>query len=122
MASEKYDVFLSHNSQDKPAVEALARQLSERGLTPFLDRWCLVPGDPWQEAIEEALLASTSCAIFIGPGDISPWHHEEMRAALDRQARERTFRVIPVLLPGATRPDERDLPLFLKSRTWVDFR
>ena len=24
MANPKYDVFLSHNSQDKPAVEALA--------------------------------------------------------------------------------------------------
>jgi hypothetical protein len=79
-----YDVFLSHNSQDKPQVEALAQRLSERGLTPFLDRWCLIPGEPWQEAIEEALLASASCAVFIGPGDISPWHNEEMRAALDR--------------------------------------
>lgn len=33
MADEiTYDVFLSHNSQDKPAVEALARRLSERCL------------------------------------------------------------------------------------------
>ena len=85
MADEiTYDVFLSHNSQDKPQVEALARRLSERGLTPFLDKWCLVPGDPWQEAIEKALQASASCAVFIGPGDIRPWHKEEMRAALDR--------------------------------------
>jgi tetratricopeptide (TPR) repeat protein len=123
MADEvTYDVFLSHNSRDKPQVEALAHRLSERGLIPFLDRWCLVPGEPWQEAIEEALRASASCAVFLGPGDISPWHNEEMRAALDRQARERTFRVIPVLLPDATRPDERDLPLFLGGRTWVDFR
>ena len=65
MADEQYDVFLSHNSQDKPAVEALARRLRRRGLTPFLDKWCLVPGEPWPEAIEEALLASASCAVFI---------------------------------------------------------
>lgn len=122
MAGQKYDVFLSHNSQDKPAVDALARRLSERGLTPFLDKWCLAPGEPWQEAIEEALLASASCAVFFGPSDISPWHNEEMRAALDRQARERTFRVIPVLLPAAICPKEEALPLFLKRRTWVDFR
>ena len=84
MADEiTYDVFLSHNSQDKPQVEDLAHRLSERGFIPFLDRWCLVPGEPWQEAIEEALLASTSCAVFLGPGDISPWHNEEMCAALD---------------------------------------
>jgi len=123
MANEvTYDVFLSHNSQDKPQVEALAHRFGKRGFIPFLDRWCLVPGEPWQEAIEEALRASASCAVFLGPGDISPWHNEEMRAALDRQARERTFRVIPVLLPDATRPDEEGLPLFLGGRTWVDFR
>jgi tetratricopeptide (TPR) repeat protein len=122
MADEvTYDVFLSHNSQDKPQVETLAHRLGKRGLIPFLDRWCLVPGEPWQEAIEEALRASASCAVFLGAGDISPWHNEEMRAALDRQARERTFRVIPVLLPDATRPDEKGLPLFLGGRTWVDF-
>jgi hypothetical protein len=35
----QYDVFLSHNSQDKPAVERLARRLSgEAGLRPFLDK------------------------------------------------------------------------------------
>jgi hypothetical protein len=47
-----YDVFLSHNSTDKPAVEILARRLVEAGLTPWLDKWNLVPGEPWQEAIE----------------------------------------------------------------------
>jgi len=31
------DVFLSHNSADKPAVETLARRLVEAGLTPRLD-------------------------------------------------------------------------------------
>ena len=45
-----YDVFLSHNNADKAAVEALARRLEdEAGLRPFLDRWHLIPGDPWQE-------------------------------------------------------------------------
>jgi hypothetical protein len=67
-----YDVFLSHNSQDKPQVEALVHRLSERGLTPFLDKWCLVPGDPWQEAIEKALQASASCAVFLGPATSAP--------------------------------------------------
>jgi hypothetical protein len=79
----RYDVFLSHNSQDKPAVELLARRLTdEAGLCPFLDKWHLVPGEPWQEALEEALDQSRTCAVFIGPRGISPWEHEEMRLAL----------------------------------------
>ncbi len=54
--SAPFDVFLSHNSKDKPAVETLARRLEdEAGLKPWLDKWNLVPGDPWQEAIEKAL-------------------------------------------------------------------
>jgi len=79
-----YDVFLSHNSADKLEVETLARRLEDEAhLTPFLDKWHLVPGNPWQEALERALDRSDTCAVFIGPTGIGPWHHEEMRSALD---------------------------------------
>ena len=54
-SAARYDVFLSHNSADKPAVEELARRLVKAGLQPWLDTWNLIPGEPWQEAIEEAL-------------------------------------------------------------------
>ena len=46
-SSDTYDVFLSYNSQDQLAVEAVARELGKRGLTVFLDKWYLVPGTPW---------------------------------------------------------------------------
>ena len=49
----QYDVFLSHNSADKPAVERLAQKLrDEAELTPFLDKWNLISGEPWQEAVD----------------------------------------------------------------------
>ena len=55
--SETFDVFLSHNSEDKPAVELIANRLqNEIGLNPFLDKWHLVPGEPWQEALEEYMV------------------------------------------------------------------
>ena len=48
----QYDAFLSHNTEDKPQVELLASRLQDdAGLRPFLDKWHLVPGDPWQEDI-----------------------------------------------------------------------
>ena len=124
-----YDVFLSHNGKDKPAVEWLALKMVDAGLNPFLDKWNLVPGDPWQAEIEIALRASRSCAVFLGPSGLGGWHNEEMAAALDRAVAERKsldktkrFRVIPVLLPGATMPEENKVPVFLANRTWVDFR
>ena len=120
---ERYDVFLSHNSTDKSVVERMARLLKEQGLKPFLDKWHLIPGEPWQEALEEALDQSETCAVFIGPGGISPWEHEEMRAAISRRVEDvsKSFRVIPVLLPGAVRGARGRLPGFLTRSTWVEF-
>ena len=117
-----YDVFLSHNSDDKSTVEYLAKKLQDTELDPFLDKWHLVPGEPWQEALEEALDQSQTCAVFIGPSGASPWQNEEMRAALEERAETKDFRVIPVLLPHAQMPDRGDLPRFLSRLTWVDFR
>ena len=116
-----YDLFLSHASDDKPEVEALARRLREDGLEPFLDKWHLVPGEPWQEALEDALESSRTCAVFVG-GKLGPWQNVEMRDALDERVRNEDFRVIPVLLPGAFKPGRKGLPRFLRRLTWVEFR
>jgi TIR domain len=96
------DVFLSHSTADKPAVEDLARRLRDKeGIQAWLDKWNLVPGAPWQPAIEEALADSETCAVFIGPSGLSPWQTEEMRVAINRRVTDtqQRFRVIPVLLP-----------------------
>lgn len=44
--------------------------------------------------------------------------------ALDRRNRDRTrsFRVIPILLPGADPADFNTLSRFLSRMVWVDFR
>lgn len=121
--THRYDVFLSHHSSDKPHVEWLAARLEDdAGLRPFLDKWHLVPGEPWQEELETALDQSATCAVFLGPSGLGGWENEEMRAALDERVRNRSFRVIPVLLPGANLKDETLLPRFLRRLTWVDFR
>jgi tetratricopeptide (TPR) repeat protein len=118
---KQYDVFLSHNSKDKVAVERIAHKLRAASLNLFLDKWHLVPGEPWQESLEDALDASATVAVFIGSSGISPWHNEELRVALNTRTRDKSFRVIPVLLPGAVRPDQKLLPHFLSRLTWVDF-
>ncbi len=114
-----YDVFLCHASADKPAVEALAQKLRDDEIEPFLDKWHLIPGQPWQEGLETALETSRTCAVFLGPGGLGPWQHEEMRAALDRRVRGTQERVSPVLLPGSR---EEHVPPFLARMMWVDFR
>lgn len=76
--ADEYDVFLSHSSVDKPAVEAIAVRLrDEAGLRPFLDSWHLVPGEPWIPALERAITRSTTVAVFFGPQGMGPWHDQE---------------------------------------------
>ncbi|TAK14074.1 MAG: toll/interleukin-1 receptor domain-containing protein [Anaerolineae bacterium] len=121
----KYDVFLSHNSKDKPAVEQLAIKLRGENIQPFLDKWHLIPGDEWQPALEEALNDSRTFAIFISAKGISPWENAEMRSAINKRVRDRARRVIPVLLPNSEDPRDKpnvELPEFLQQGTWVDFR
>jgi hypothetical protein len=72
--------------------------------------------------LEAALDASRTCAVFIGPSGISPWENEEMRSALQTRVSQASFRVVPVLLPGAAMPERGTLPRFLRRLTWVDFR
>ncbi len=121
MEKDRYDVFLSHATPDKPVVEELARLLTLRGLRPWLDKWDLVPGEPWQEAIEKALAECPACAVCIGAGGFGGWQTEEMNGAIQLQVGRERRRVIPVLLPGAERGERSALPLFLQGRTWVDF-
>ena len=59
-----HKTFLSHNSADKPAVEALARRLRQENIEPWLDKWNLIPGNDWQEEIEQALDDCTTCCVF----------------------------------------------------------
>lgn len=120
--SKKYDVFLSHSKSDIAAVEQVARELAAAGLKPFLDKWHLVPGEPWQEALECALDDSKCCVVFLGPQGLGPWENEELRVALDARVRDNHYRVIPVLLPGSHTENSSTLPTFLRRLTWVDLR
>jgi Novel STAND NTPase 1/TIR domain len=120
---ERYHAFLSHNGAEKSLVEQLAYELERRGLSCWLDKWNLIPGDPWQPAIEEALSTCDTCVIFFGPNGIGPWHNEEMRLAIQRRVGvpERKLRVLPVILPGGQRAKESEVPGFLQGTTWVKF-
>ncbi|NJM68550.1 MAG: TIR domain-containing protein [Acaryochloris sp. RU_4_1] len=115
----EFDVFLCHNSEDKPEVEKIAHQLKSIGLTPWLDKWELPPGRPWRRILEEQIGQVRSAAVFVGSNGQGPWQELEIDALLNEFAR-RECPVIPVLLRNA--PIKPNLPLFLNGIGWVDFR
>ena len=119
-----FDVFLSHSHLDGGSVEELARRLAdERGIRPWLDRWVLIPGKPWQRETARGLDRSASCAVCLGEQTPRGWFEKEVDKALNRQAHDADFRVIPVLLPRADPDLAATLQdTFLGLNTWVDFR
>jgi hypothetical protein len=100
----RFDVFLSYNSADRPAVKGIADRLRAAGLEPWLGEWYLLPGEPWQQKLQEALGRSRCCAAFVGPNGVGDWSNEEIDFALDRAAHDGSFRVFSVLLPGTPEP------------------
>ena len=97
--SESFDVFLSHNSQDKPKVRKLVEALKLYGLRVWLDDEQLVPGHLWQEGLETIIQTTQAAVVLIGESGLGPWEEPEMRALLSEFVK-RKLPVIPVLLPG----------------------
>jgi TIR domain-containing protein len=114
-----FDVFLCHNSDDKPEVKKIGKHLEKRGILPWLDEWELRPGQPWQSLLEQQVANIKSAAVFVGSAGVGPWQEQELNGFL-REFVSRKSPVIPVLLSNA--PKEPKLPLFLRAYTWVDFR
>src|SRR5215210_262292 len=118
-AEGKFDVFLSHNSKDKAAVERIAKQLKAVGLRPWLDKWNLAGGDTIEDALEHAIKKIPCAALCFGPADVGDWHILEIRSYVAAWAK-RKARMIPVILPGVKEVPE--LPLFVQQTLWVDMR
>ena len=55
--SDEFDVFLCHNSIDKPEIRKIAARLKRRGLRPWLDEEQLRPGTRWQRVLQDQISA-----------------------------------------------------------------
>ena len=117
--AEIFDVFLCHNSEDKPAVREIAQKLAEKNIRPWLDENEIRPGTTWQTALGEQIKGIKSAAVFVGNSGIGPWQDEEIQAFLS-QFVDRKCPVIPTILASANTTPE--LPWTLNNRHRVDFR
>ncbi len=114
-----FDVFLCHNSINKPAAQELKRLLGAEDLRAWLDCDELKPGDRSTEEIGEALDAAGSVAVLLSADGIGAWQDLELHAALPDAASGR-MPLIPVLLPG--HPGPKELPKLLRPFIYVDGR
>ena len=115
---QQFDVFLSYSSVDKPWVIKLKDDLLRYGVSVWLDKDEIRPGDLFAEALEQALDNCRAVALVVSPEAIkSGWVKEEYYRALSlAKTKQAALQLIPVILRGAGPPG------FLQSRNWVDFR
>ncbi len=112
-------VFLSHAGADGEAARALAALLRGAGMEVWLDVERLQPGDMWQREISTALRSAQALILYVGRSGVARWVDFEVQLALDRSAKEREFRIIPVLGPAS---DPNALPDFVRLFQWLDLR
>ncbi len=71
--TEQFDVFLAHNSVDKPLVREISARLKEQRLNPWLDEEQILAGELFQEEIQKAISNIKSAAIIIGVEGLGRW-------------------------------------------------
>jgi len=109
--------FISHNSADKPVARTLATLFLAEKLDVWLDEWRILPGDSIVHSINVGLeQASGLVVLWSSNAATSGWVDRELSGAVMRSTKDRTFRIIPVLL------DDTPLPPLISSLAYVDWR
>jgi len=104
----KFDVFLSHNSKDKPRVRKLAERLKAAGVRVWLDEWVIKAGDIIALKVDEGLEQSRVLLLCISPAALaSGWVALERSTAVHRDPANAGRRFIPLLLGECALPDKR---------------
>lgn len=118
-----FDAFLSHSHADAVWAEDLARRLvADHKFKVWLDRWVLIPGQNWQQAMAKGLAETSTCVVCVSRTTPHGWFQQEIERALSIQANHPEYRVIPALLPNAPTNVTEVMSPFLDLRTWADFR
>ncbi|MDM8519003.1 toll/interleukin-1 receptor domain-containing protein [Anaerolineales bacterium HSG6] len=117
--TKEFDVFLAHNSKDKPVVEAIGQLLEQQGITTWIDKNGILAGESFYEKIQEVIPKVNSALMFIGPHGLGEWQKDELAIFLQERKDRESFVLIPVLLPGIDQPPKDQK--FLRILNWVSF-
>lgn len=117
-----FDVFLCHNSRDKPFIIKIADALEERKIKPWIDKNNISPGEEFQAAIEQAIPKIKCAAIFFGSHGTGKWQKEEIKALYRQKVEKEEEKIIliPILLQGVDEiPSEY---LFLRGHNYLKLK
>ncbi|KOG29363.1 toll/interleukin-1 receptor domain-containing protein [Streptomyces resistomycificus] len=113
---ERFDAFISYAHIDAPWVSKLADNLHRLGLDVWLDQWEMVAGQRVATRLQDGLTKAGAVVAVVSRSWVeSGWCGEEFAAAVTA-AVEHGKPLIPVVV------GEVELPPFIASRFYVDFR
>ena len=102
-------VFVSYENSDKEFASALSSELERRGLSVWLDKQNLLPGDNWSLEIGKALAKSQAMVVLISPESMrSNRVRQEIEYALGHSSYEHR------LFPVEVRPTD-EVPWILRK-------
>jgi tetratricopeptide (TPR) repeat protein len=101
--SSMYDVFISHSSQDTDVVNELADQLRTQGVTVFPGIATLQAGEDWRERVSSALENARALVVVLSSGSSAEGFVTEEVAIAQKNAREGSSLLIPVLIGDVDR-------------------
>jgi len=112
-----YHVFISYRSTDRAWAMSLVERLDGAGLRVFIDQRELELGEQLAGQLEGALKRSRSAVVLVSKGWLeSPWCQAEGQVLTKRAVEDKSFKLVPLRL------DDSDMPPFLDTRLWVDFK
>lgn len=104
--------FISYARTDAEFALRMASDLREMGVPVWLDQLDIPPGDPWDEAVEDALEDASHFLLVMTPASVSSSNvRDELAYAIDEG-----MRIIPILLADCK------VPLRVRRIQWTDFR
>jgi hypothetical protein len=104
--------FISYCRVDSEFAHRLAEDLKAGGAAVWLDQNDIRPGEPWDSAVERALVKCTRLILILSPASVASHNVlDEMSYALKQQRK-----VIPVLFKDC------EIPFRLNRIHYVDFR
>lgn len=112
-----FDVFLSHNSKDKPRVRKLAERLRDDGVRVWYDEWEIQSGDVIFQKVEAGMEDARSLVLIMSPHAFgSDWVGLERTTVMHRDPMNKERRFIPLLL------EDCDMPDTIRRLRYVDWR
>lgn len=108
IAMDKETIFISYAHEDKNDAERLYDDLLSKGLKPWMDKKCLIPGQKWRETILQTIRKSRYFLALHSTRSVSKkgYIQRELGEAVDvaREYPKEDIYVIPVRLDDCSTP------------------